>query len=147
MAASAAWHARDVTRFAIDAPVAVGLVRAGVVVPAEHSLVGPGVLRSDALALLREEVLRGERTRREGFADLDGIAMLRIRLLADRVTRRVAWQLADQVPWADVRRAEYLAVARLQGDVLVSADDALRAGASAVGIATADVADLRSALG
>ena len=147
MAASAAWHARDVTRFAIDAPVAVGLVRAGVVVPPEHSLVGPGVLRSDALALLREEVLRGERTRREGFTDLDGIAMLRIRLLSDRVTRRVAWQLADRAQWSDVRPAEYLAVAPSQAAGLVTADAALRAGAAAVDIETADVADLRSALG
>nr|WP_243860952.1 hypothetical protein [Cellulomonas uda] len=123
------------------------MVRAGVVVPPEHSRVGPGVLRSDALALLREEVLRGERARREGFADLDGIAMLRIRLLSDRVTRRVAWQLADRAQWSDVRPAEYLAVAHIQADVLVTADEALRAGAAAVDIETADVADLRSALG
>jgi len=133
------------TRFAIDAPVAVRLVRAGLGPPAEHQLVGPGVLRSDALVLLREEVRRGERTTREGFADLDGIAMLRIRLLADRVTRRVAWQLADRLDWADVHPAEYLAVARLQADVLVTSDDDLRAGAEAVEIATAGVDDLLAA--
>lgn len=142
VAAHPAWHARHVTRYAIDAPVAVLLVRAGRSVPAEHSLVGPGLLRSDALALLRDEVRRGDRTEREGFADLDGIATLRMRLLADRVSRRVAWQLADRLGWPDVRRAEYLAVARLQADVLVTVDDELRAGALTVEVATADVDEL-----
>lgn len=141
------WHAHDVTRYAIDAPVAIRLVRAGAVLPPEHSLVGPGVLRSDALALLRDEVRRGECTTQEGFADLDGLAGLRIRLLADRVTRRVAWQLADRLDWSDVRRAEYLAVARLQADVLVTSDETLRAGARTVGIATAEVDELSTSAG
>jgi hypothetical protein len=47
---------------------------------------------------------------------------LKIRLLGDRVSRRTAWQLAMTHDWATIHAAEYLAVARLQADALVTED-------------------------
>lgn len=117
------------TRYAIDAPVAVALIRAGAT---GHTLVGPAVLRSDALALLYRELPDAE-----GRALLDGLAALRIRLLGDRVSRAVAWRLARELGWDDPRPAEYLAVARLQADLLVTSDPALLSGAARAGIPTA----------
>jgi predicted nucleic acid-binding protein len=118
------------TRFAIDAPVALRLVRERLTVPGEHQLVGPTVLRSQALAGLYAEVRRGEMSRREGRSLLDGIARMKIRLLGDRVSRVTAWRIAEQLDWDDIGRAEYLAVAQLQADALVTLDPGLVAAAS-----------------
>lgn len=119
-------------RIAIDAEVALRLVRHGVVVPAETRLVGPAVLRSDALASLYRAVRTGELTDAEGRAALEGLAGLKIRLLGDRVSRSTAWRLATRLGWEDPAPAEYLAVAQLQSDLLVTDDPVLRAGADGV---------------
>ncbi len=131
-------HTGAMTRYAIDALVAVQLIRAGVRAPAspDDSLVGPAVLRSDALTVLY--ALPDD----QGRALLDDLAALRIRLLGDRVSRSVAWRLARDLGWTDTRAAEYLAVARLQADVLVTADPTLLAAAGPAGIATAAPATL-----
>ena len=131
------------TRFAIDAAVAVLLVRRARAVPEAHRLVAPNVLMSDALATLHDEVRRGLLSERDGRAQLEGLAALRIRLLGDRVSRANAWQLADRLDPPDTRRAEYLAVARLQADALVTLDDELRAAADGI-VPVADVDDLWS---
>lgn len=126
------------TRYAIDAQVAVRLIRAGLRAPAsaDDSLVNPAVLRSDVLAALY--ALPED----QGRALLDPLAALRIRLLGDRVSRASAWRLARELGWSDPRPAEYLAVARLQADVLVTADPAVLAAAEAVRIPTTDPAAL-----
>ena len=49
----------------------------------------------------------------------------KVRLLGDRVSRRTAWDLAREHGWKDLRDAEYIAVARLQADALVTFDAAL----------------------
>ena len=74
------------TRFVIDAPVAIDLAADGATIPPEHSLVAPTLLRSQALALVYESVRRGEIDERIGRKVLDDIRGLRIRLLGDRVT-------------------------------------------------------------
>lgn len=110
------------TRFAIDAPTAIRLLREGITVSDEHQLVAPNLLRSQALSQLYRAVAAGELNDSEGRALLDGIATMRIRLLGDRVSRSVAWKLARQLEWADTDKAEYLAVAQLQSDALVTVD-------------------------
>lgn len=120
------------TRFAIDAAVAVRIVREGLTVADGHQLVGPNLLRSDALALLYRELRDVEMTRGEWRRLLDGLAELRIRLLGDRVTRAVAWDTAVRLGWPDTYRAEYLAVAQLQADALVTQDAELARGAEGV---------------
>ena len=64
-----------------------------------------------------------------------------MRLLGDRVSRRNAWQIALQNGWDTLRDAEYLAVARLQADALVTVDPSLAAKAAPV-VPLARVQDL-----
>ena len=45
-----------------------------------------------------------------------------MRVLGDRMSRRTAWDIARERDWATLHLAEYLAVARLQADALVSVD-------------------------
>jgi predicted nucleic acid-binding protein len=113
------------TRFTIDAPTAIRLVRAGVTVAAGHQLVAPNVLRSQALSLLYREVRRGELDKAQAKPLLTGITTMKIRLLGDRVSRAVAWQVAEQLGWDDTVAAEYVAVAKLQADALVTGDPEL----------------------
>lgn len=116
------------TRYAIDAAVALRLVGSAEPVPAlaaGDSLVGPAVLRSDALRFLYADVRSGDLVEQEGRRRLERLAGLRIRLLGDRVSRATAWRLAVELGWDDPGSAEYLAVATLQADVLVTLDPLL----------------------
>ncbi|MBD8078844.1 hypothetical protein [Cellulosimicrobium arenosum] len=125
------------TRYAIDAPVAIRLARDQFVVPEGLQLVGPNVLRSDVLSLLYRGVRSGELTAQEGAELLDRVTTTRVRLLGDRVSRANAWKIADGLGWDDPRGAEYLAVARLQADALVTDDqDLVRAADGIVRVAT-----------
>jgi predicted nucleic acid-binding protein len=128
------------TRVAIDAATAIRLVREGVTVHDEHQLVAPNLLRSQVLSSLYRDVRRGVLAEDEARALLDGVTTLRIRLLGDRVSRAVAWQIAAQLGWDDTTDAEYVAVAKLQADVLVTTDEELaRRVAGIVRTATIDV--------
>lgn len=61
---------------------------------------------------------------------------MRIRLLGDRVSRATAWKLASQFDWDDTANAEYVAVAQLQADALVTGNAELaRAVAGVVEVA------------
>ncbi len=120
------------TRYAIDAPVAVRLARDGVTVPAGHRLVAPHVLRSDVLSLLYRAVRAGELDERAATELLDRVTTTRVRLLGDRVSRARAWQLARTRGWAELGPAEYLAVASLQADALVTEDPDLAGAAEGI---------------
>ncbi|MCU1441581.1 MAG: hypothetical protein JWP85_2578 [Rhodoglobus sp.] len=113
------------TRFAIDALTAIRLVREGVTLPDAHQLVAPKSLQTQALSQLYRAVRRGELNKEEARAILDGITTMRIRLLGDRVSRAVAWRVAEQLGWDDTANAEYVAVAQLQADALVTLDEQL----------------------
>ena len=71
------------TRYAIDAPTAIRLVREGRSVPGGHRLVAPKALQSRALSIVYGQVRRGELEAREAVAILDGITTMKIRLLGD----------------------------------------------------------------
>jgi predicted nucleic acid-binding protein len=113
------------TRYAIDALAAIRLVRADATVADGHQLVAPNVLRSQALSLIYRQTRRGELTKAEARTLLDGITTMRIRLLGDRVSRAVAWKVAEQLDWDDTVTAEYVAVAQLQADAFVTLDEEL----------------------
>jgi hypothetical protein len=121
-----------VTRFVIDAPTLLHLTSGGVAVHPGHQLVAPQVLRSQALDLLLAAVRRGEIEEAEALRRHDTMTGTRIRLLGDRVSRRVAWQLAREHGLASIVDAEYLAVTRLQADAFVSVDLAARARAEGI---------------
>ena len=64
---------------------------------------------------------------------------MKIRLLGDAVLRRVAWEFADTLGWAQTYDAEYLALTKLQADAFVTLDaDVARRVAGVVPTATID---------
>lgn len=120
------------TRFAIDADIALRLIREQVAVGDHHRLVAPAVLRSHALSTLYRDVRAGRLDAADGRRQLEGIAELKIRLLGDRVSRATAWKIADRLGWDDTPLAEYLAVAQLQADALVTDDRRLAEAAEGI---------------
>ena len=112
-------------RYVIDAPTLLHIVEHEVPVHPAHQLVAPGSVRSDALALLYERVRRGELSEDEALRLHERMTEVKMRLLGDRVSRRTAWRIAREQGWDAIGDAEYLAVAKLQADALVTADDAL----------------------
>lgn len=120
------------TRFGIDALTAVRLARERITAPEQHQLVAPNLLRSHALSIIYCEVRSGTLGTDEAHAMLDRITTMRIRLLGDRVSRAVAWRIAEQLGLDDTADAEYVAVAQLQADVFVTLDDRLARAASGI---------------
>lgn len=117
------------TRYVIDPGSMVRLLRDERTVSGAHQLVAPARLRSDVLSSLYAEVRQGRLDDRTGRRELEGFAELSIRLLGDRVSRSTAWTIARDLDWADAGPAEYLAVAKLQADALITDDRDLIAGA------------------
>jgi hypothetical protein len=60
------------------------------------------------------------------------------------VSRRTAWRIARDHQWDTLRQAEYLAVARLQADALVTVDPEMAALAQGV-VPVARLVDLLAA--
>ena len=118
-------------RYVIDAPTLLHLVDERVPIHPGHHLVAPSSIRSEALDLLFREVQRGRRSEKEALERHERMTELKMRLLGDRVSRRTAWQIARDHDW-DLRDAEYLAIARLQADALVTVDPELAAKAESV---------------
>ncbi|MCK6067663.1 MULTISPECIES: hypothetical protein [Microbacterium] len=131
------------TRYAVDAAVALRIVSEPIAVASAHRLVGPAILRSHALAALYRDVRAGRMAEAEGLRLLEGIAGLKIRLLGDRVSRATAWRIAAQHDWPDIALAEYLAVASLQADALLTDDPALAAAAAGI-VRVAEFDELRT---
>lgn len=131
------------TRYAIDADVALRIVRGELTVDAGDQLVGPAVLRSQVMAALFRQVRAGDLDEGTARDQLDGLAGLRIRLLGDRVSRSTAWKTAVRLGWVEVGPAEYLAVAVLQADTLVTDDPLLRSAAEGM-VPTSPSSTLRS---
>lgn len=119
------------SRYGIDVTTALRLAREGIRVPDAHRLVAPNRLMSDALAALYASVRDGG-DRDAALAQLDHLTTAKIRLLGDRVSRGTAWKLAEQLGWDDTARAEYLAVAKLQADAIVTLDPELAAAAEGI---------------
>lgn len=110
------------TRFGIDVLTALRLVEEDLPVAERHQLVAPNVLRSAVLSHLYRAVRRGELNRDAARTRLDRLSSMRVRLLGDRVSRAVAWKIAEQLDWDDTTVAEYVAVAKLQADAFITLD-------------------------
>jgi len=118
------------TRYTIDPPALLELVRRGISSP--HQLVAPAALRSQAMSLVYRGVRDGTTDAAAVRELLDGITTTKVRLLGDRVSRGTAWRLANELGLDDTGDAEYLAVARLQADALVALDPLIAALAAGV---------------
>ena len=120
------------TRYVIDAPTLLHLVAEGVEVSPEHQLVAPNIIRSQALSLLLAGVRQGDITEAVALQRHERFTELKMRLLGDRVSRRTAWRIALDNGWETTFDAEYLAVAKLQADALVTIDAELATKADGV---------------
>ncbi|GAA0966942.1 hypothetical protein GCM10009555_009950 [Acrocarpospora macrocephala] len=110
------------TKYVIGPDVALHLARDEAVIPDEHQLLAPTLLRSQMLSLLYQAVRHGEMTKKDADRQLNYVRALRIRLLGDRVLQNVAWKIADELGWPDTLDAEYVALTRLQADALITLD-------------------------
>jgi predicted nucleic acid-binding protein len=119
-------------RYVVDAPTLLHVVSVELRIHPDHQLLGPHVLRSQALGLLYEQVQRGRLTTAEALRLHERLTELRIRLLGDRVSRRKAWQIATDLGWDAIGDAEYLVVAQLRADALVTVDGALAGRAAGI---------------
>lgn len=117
-------------RYVIDAPTLLRIVADDVEIDPGHQLVAPSAIRSQVMDLLLDEVRRGVRTDKSALQLHELMTEVKMRLLGDRVSRRTAWKIAREHDWDSLRDAEYLAVARLQADALVTVDDELAAKAA-----------------
>lgn len=119
-------------RFVIDAPTLLHVVAEQATVAAGHQLVAPHLLRSQALALLFDDVRGGRLTEHEALDRHEQLTSMKVRLLGDRLSRRVAWQIARDLGLDSTVDAEHLAVTRLQADAYVTVDPMARARADGV---------------
>lgn len=87
---------------------------------------------------------RGELDESTALAQHERLTELKMRLLGDRVSRRTAWKIARRQDRYTLQDAEYLAVATLQADALITVDPAMAARADGL-VPLADLAALTAA--
>jgi len=129
-------------RFVVDVGAVLELASAGTEISAEHELLAPTLLRSQALSALHEAVQRGELPAEVARDRLDLIGRMSIRLLGDAVLRRRAWEVADELGWASTYDAEYVALTLLQADAFITLDEQLARSVDGL-VATATLDALR----
>jgi predicted nucleic acid-binding protein len=119
-------------RYVIDCGVALYLAAEEIAVAEKHELLAPTLLRSQTLSVLHEAVHAGKLDRDVARDRLQRIGRMPIRLLGDAVLRRRAWEIADELGWAETYVAEYIALTQLQGDAFVTRDAKLARRVSAL---------------
>jgi indolepyruvate ferredoxin oxidoreductase alpha subunit len=128
-----------VTRFVVDCETLLRIAAGEIEVAAEHKLVAPTLVRSQALSALYEAARRGEISVREGRERVKRINSLKVRFLGDKVLQSQAWKVAEQLGWETTYDAEYVALTQLQADAFVTSDRKLaRAVAGLVDTTTID---------
>ena len=112
-------------RYVIALDTALRLLRDRTTIPQQNKLVAPTLLRSQVLSHLFNSVRKGDFDRAEAAAQLDHLRSLKIRLLGDQMLQRTAWDVSEELDWADTLTAEYIALTKLQADAFVTLDGAL----------------------
>jgi predicted nucleic acid-binding protein len=110
------------TRFVVDCETLLRIAASEVEVAAEHQLVAPTLVRSQALSALYEAARRGEISAAEGIERVTRINSLKVRFLGDKVLQRQAWKVAHQLGWETTYDAEYVALTMLQADAFVTSN-------------------------
>ena len=127
------------TRFVVDCETLLGIAAGEIEVAAEHKLVAPTLVRSQALSALYEAARRGEISAADGIERVTRVNSLKVRFLGDKVLQRTAWRVASQLGWESTYDAEFVALTQLQADVFVTSNrDLARAVSGLVETATAE---------
>ena len=132
------------TRFVVDCETLLRITAGEIEVAAEHKLVAPTLVRSQALSALYEAARRGEISARQGIERVTRINSLKVRFLGDKVLQRRAWKVADELGWETTYDAEFVALTQLQADFLVTSDGELARAVSGL-VETATIDALRTA--
>jgi predicted nucleic acid-binding protein len=135
---------RVVTRFVVDCDTLLRIAAGEIEVAAEHKLVAPTLVRSQALAELYQAARRGEISTGEAMERVTRINSLKVRFLGDKVLQRTAWRIADQLGWETTYDAEFVALTQLQADAFVTSDSHLARAVSGL-VETRTVDALRTA--
>ena len=114
-------------RYAVDHTVVLHVLHEGIELSTDHMVLAPTLVRSQVLEALYGAVGRGELPREIGLERLGRFAAMKIRYLGDKVLRRRAWSLAEQLGWDSTHPAEAVALAQLQADAFVTLDAVLAA--------------------
>ncbi|MGA9161561.1 MAG: hypothetical protein WB297_11965 [Actinomycetota bacterium] len=85
------------TRFVVDCETLLRIAAGETEVAAEHTLVAPTLVRSQALSALYEAARRGEISAAEGIERVTRINSMKVRFLGDKVLQRTAWRVADEL--------------------------------------------------
>lgn len=131
-------------RFVVDCDTLLRIAAGDIEVAAEHQLVAPALVRSQALSALYEAARRGEISAGEGMERVARINSLKVRFLGDKVLQRQAWKVASQLGWETTYDAEYVALTTLQADAFITSDRELARAVSGL-VETAPIEALRSA--
>ena len=110
------------TRFVVDCDTLLRIAAGEIEVAAEHQLVAPTLVRSQALTALYQAARRGEISTADGLDRVTRINSVKVRFLGDKVLQRTAWRIADQLGWETTYDAEFVALTQLQADVFVTSD-------------------------
>jgi predicted nucleic acid-binding protein len=126
-------------RFVVDSGVVLHLAAREIEVSPRHELLAPTLIRSQALSAIHEAVHSGKLSRDAALERIARVNGIKIRLLGDAVLRRRAFEIADELGWAQTYEAEYLALTQLQADAFVTLDKQLaRKAKGVVAVATVD---------
>lgn len=118
------------SKYVIDASVVLHLLRANIEAPAAHVLLAPTLIRSEVLEALYQAVRNGKSDRTAALEQLARFTTMKIRYLGDKVLRRQAWLVAEELGLDATRGAEYIALTQLQADRLITLDRSLAARAA-----------------
>jgi predicted nucleic acid-binding protein len=100
----------------------------------DSDLVAPPIMWSEARSTLHAALRRGELTADHAWASHARLTEAPITVRNPRGLGAEAWRVADELGWARTYDAEYLALARLSGCRVVTADARLRRGADRTGL-------------
>ena len=110
------------TRFVVDCETLLRIAAGEIEVAAEHQLVAPTLVRSQALSALYGAARSGEISAAEGIERVTRINSMKVRFLGDKVLQRTAWRVAAELGWETTYDAEFVALTQLQADVFVTSD-------------------------
>lgn len=131
-------------RFVVDCDTLLRIAAGEIEVAAEHQLLAPTLVRSQALSALFEAARRDEISSAEGIERVTRINSLKVRFLGDKVLQKTAWRIADQLGWETTYDAEFVALTQLQADLFVTSDQRLARAVSGL-VQTATIDSLSSA--
>ncbi len=110
------------TGFVVDCETLLRIAAGEIEVAPEHKLLAPTLVRSQALSAVYAAARRGDISAAEGIAQVRRVNSLNVRFLGDSVLQQQAWKVADELGWETTYDAEYVALAKLQADALVTSN-------------------------